>query len=360
MGPESKHAQRMTPFSEKGFYLAEFRGRTLMVAVRPEQLGDPEQLEGVLAELAANATRVVLISSGPEIFEAIHDTPVLSVEAPRLEGAIWHGLRASGRVGVDTADAKTFAAATVAIALRLGVSKLIWIDRAGGLHDRDGRRLSFVHRDELRAHLSAPPDPEDRRLELLRETEKALDAGLHAVNLCSAAGLADELFTYAGSGTLFTLDRYVEVRRLGIDDYDAADDLIGRGVDEGYLAPRSPEEIERVLMNGFGAFVEGHHLAGIGALLRWSEESVGEISSLYTLTRFLGEGIGAHLIDAACTRAAELGCTAVVAVTTSARVAGFFENNGFERVSDAEIPAEKWRGYDPARRSRALCLRRTL
>jgi N-acetylglutamate synthase-like GNAT family acetyltransferase len=360
MAPDSTHAQRTTSFSEKGFYLAEFRGRTLMVAVPPEQQGDPEALERVLAELAANATRVVLISSGPECFEALHDTPVLSVEAPRLEGAIWHALRASGRVGVDSEDAKSFAAETVAIALRLGVSKLIWIDRAGGLHDRDGRRRSFVHQAELRAHLAAPPDPEDRRLVLLHETANALDAGLHAVNLCSAAGLADELFTYAGSGTLFTLDRYVEVRRLGIDDYDAADDLIGRGVDEGYLAPRSPEEIERVLTNGFGAFVEGHHLAGIGALLRWSEEPIGEIASLYTLTRFLGEGIGAHLIDAACDRAAELGCTAVVAVTTSSRVAGFFERNGFERVSDAEIPAEKWRGYDPDRRSRALCLRRGL
>jgi N-acetylglutamate synthase-like GNAT family acetyltransferase len=197
-------------------------------------------------------------------------------------------------------------------------------------------------------------------MELLRETEKALDAGLHAVNLCSAAGLEDELFTYAGSGTLFSLDRYVEVRRLGIDDYDAADDLIGRGVDEGYLAPRSPEEIERVLANGFGAFVEGHHLAGIGALLRWSDEPVGEIVSLYTLTRFLGEGIGAHLVDAACARAAELGCDAVVAVTTSDRVAGFFERNDFERVSDAEIPAEKWQDYDPTRRARTLCLRRPL
>jgi N-acetylglutamate synthase-like GNAT family acetyltransferase len=70
--------------------------------------------------------------------------------------------------------------------------------------------------------------------------------------------------------------------------------------------------------------------------------------------------IGAHLIEAACDRAAELDCTSVVAVTTSERVAGFFEHHGFERVSVAEIPAEKWREYDPARRARALCLRREL
>jgi N-acetylglutamate synthase-like GNAT family acetyltransferase len=59
-------------------------------------------------------------------------------------------------------------------------------------------------------------------------------------------------------------------------------------------------------------------------------------------------------------RATELACAAVVAVTTSDRVARFFEHNGFERVSDDEIPEEKWRSYDPARRSRALCLRLAL
>ena len=56
-----------------------------------------------------------------------------------------------------------------------------------------------------------------------------LEAGLPAVNICSAEGLAEELFTYAGSGTLFTRDRYMSVRRLGIDDFDAAHDLIHRG-----------------------------------------------------------------------------------------------------------------------------------
>jgi amino-acid N-acetyltransferase len=183
---------------------------------------------------------------------------------------------------------------------------------------------------------------------------------LPAVNLCSLDGLADELFTYAGSGTLFSRERYVAVRRLGIDDFDAADDLIARGVAEGYLAPRSTEEVERVLTNGFGAFVEGRHLAGIGSLLRWEEAGTAEIASLYTLTRFVGEGIGGHLVAFACERARELGCRSAIAVTTSDRVAAFFERNGFEAVGPEEIPAEKWHDYDPNRRDRARCLRRKL
>ena len=358
--PAVKDARPLEPFSEKGFYLAEFRGRTLALAAPARELRSPVGLAAVLDELAENATRVVLLSNEPQVFESIPHTPFLSADAPRLEGAVWHGLRASRRVGVCVPDAGVFARASAGIALRLGVTKLVWIEGEGGLVDDLGRRLSFVDLDELRSILAEVPPADSHRTATLREIEAVLAAGLPAVNLCSLAGLADELFTYAGSGTLFSRERYVVVRRLGIDDFDAAADLIARGEAEGYLASRSPSEVERVLTNGFGAFVEGRHLAGIGALLCWSESQAAEIASLYTLTRFVGEGVGGHLVAFACDRARELGCRGVVAVTTSELVEGFFERNGFERVSPGEIPAEKWLDYDPKRRDRARCLRRKI
>jgi amino-acid N-acetyltransferase len=361
MGSDVADAQSDSLFSEKAFYLAEFRGRTLAVAAPAEQLRAPAALTAVLEELAANATRVVLISDEERVFETLLGTPFVPAGAKRLEGEVWRGLRASGRVGICVKEPDSFALASGRIAVRLGVKKLVWVDGAGALLDRRGRRLSFVDLDELRAILrDGPPRGDARFGAMLREIETVLTAGLPAVNLCSATGLADELFTYAGSGTLFTRERYMVVRHLGIDDFDAAADLIARGVAEDYLAPRSPEQIERVLADGFGAFVEGHHLAGIGALLCHGEAGVGEIASLYTLTRFLGEGVGAHLVTFACDRAREIGCPFVSAVTTSERVAGFFERNGFRRVPADEIPAEKWRDYDPLRRARALCLRRDL
>jgi len=360
VGPAVKGAQPIEPFSEKGFYLAEFRGRTLAVAVPADELRARSPLEAVLGDLEANGTRVVLLSSEPRVFELLLDTRFVSSDAPRLEGAVWHGLRASQRVGVCVEDAETFARASGQIALRLGVTKLVWIDREGALVDGGGRRLSFVDLNELRSIIQEASPGDFHRAAMLREIEAVLTAGLPAVNLCSLAGLADELFTYAGSGTLFSRERYVVVRRLGIDDFDAADDLIARGVAEGYLVPRSPREIERVLTAGFGAFVEGRHLAGIGALLCWPEEQAAEIGSLYTLTRFLGEGIGGHLVAFACERARELGCRFVTAVTTSERVESFFERQGFRRVSADEIPAKKWLDYDPDRRARARCLRREI
>ena len=123
-----------------------------------------------------------------------------------------------------------------------------------------------------------------------------LAGGIPAVNLCALEGLSDELFTYAGSGTFFMRERYAEVRRLALEEFDAASDLIARGVDEGYLLSRDSVQEERVLAHGFGVFIEGRYLAGIGALLPCEGERAAEISSVYTLTRFAREGVGAQLI----------------------------------------------------------------
>jgi amino-acid N-acetyltransferase len=348
-------------FSEKGFYLDEFRSRALAIAAAPSALEPLDALKSVLEELAANRTRVLLLSDDAAVLAALCGAEALSADAERLETAVWRAFAAAPRVGLRVAGEESLAAACHRIVVRLGVSKLVWLDPAGGLRRRDGRRDSFIDLEALRGLLREgvceEPAP---RVALLGEIERALAAGLPALNLCSAEGLGDELFTYAGSGTLFTRERYITVRRLTLDDFDAANDLVARGVAEGYLAPRAPEEVERVLASGFGAFIEDHHLAGIGALLGHERDAAGEIASLYTLTRFLGEGVGGHLVSFGVERARRCGFRYVFACTTSDRVAKFFEGEAFDRVTADAIPAEKWRGYDLERRARVVCLRRDL
>jgi N-acetylglutamate synthase-like GNAT family acetyltransferase len=218
-----------------------------------------------------------------------------------------------------------------------------------------------VHRAEL-AELLADPKRlgSVQRLRLWREIADMLDAGLPAINVCAPEGLGDELFTYAGSGTLFTRDRYVTVRPLGVDDFDAAHDLLRRGVEEGYLAPRDEAEVDALLAAGFGAFVEGRDLAGIGSLLPSLDGRGAEIAGLYTLTRFLGEGVGFSLVAYALTEAEHRALRYVFACTVSERVGAFFERNGFESVDAIELPEAKWRDYDPERRDRLRCYRRAL
>jgi N-acetylglutamate synthase-like GNAT family acetyltransferase len=336
------------PFTEKSFYLNEFRGRTLAIAARPGPLGAAAAIEPVLSELQGNGTASVLLSSDPVGLAKLSGAPPLRADLPGLEGRVWRSLQPNLRAGILVPEDGLFGAAHEVVG-SLGISKLVWLDGQGGLLRKDGRRLSFVDLDDF-AQLA--PDP--GRADLLLEIERALRAGLPAINLCTAEGLADELFTYAGSGTLFTRKGYVDVRRLTIDDFGAAHALVARGEAEGYLFPRSDEDQDAVLAQAFGAFVEGHHLAGIGALLRHGD--VGEIASLYTLTRFLGEGIGGHLVAALCEEAKRRGDVFVFACTTTERVVGFFERSGFEQVRADALPDEKWRDYDPERRRRVTCL----
>lgn len=343
-------------FSERQFYLGEFRGRTLGFALPPGCAAGRMLRETAGALTVAGARAVILRAEVPSA-QAAWPPDSVSGTAPRLEGECWRRLAAAPVLAVDV-PGRPFADACRELAVRLGLFKLVWLDARGGLGVAGSRR-AFVDLDELRSLLAAEGAlPADARRSLWVSIREMLEAGLPAVNVCDEAGLDDELFSYAGSGTLFTRERYISVRRLGVDDFDAAADLIQRGIAEGYLAPRRPEQVDAILASGFGAFVEGSHLAGIGALLRVGQG--GEITSLYTLTRFLGEGVGAHLVRYAVEVAAGMGLGFAFACTTSERVGAFFERNGFRPVDAAEVPAEKWRDYDPLRRPAVRCFRRDL
>ncbi|MBW2493752.1 MAG: GNAT family N-acetyltransferase [Deltaproteobacteria bacterium] len=360
MAAESANHRRVAPFTEKGFYLSELRDRTIAIAVPAGLLRERTALEPVLKDLEANRTRVILISDGAEALETLAGGEPLDAERlATLPGRVWRRLGQNLRVGVAIEGGAGFGAACCRIVLALGIQKLVWVDAEGGLIRADGERDSFIDAAELRDRIEEA-GPGGPHAEILVCAEAMLSAGVAAVNLCTPAGIADELFTYDGSGTLFTREGYVAVRGLGLDDFDAAADLIERGMVEGYLAPRTPEQIERVLESAFGAFIGGNHLAGLGTLLTYEDDRAAEIASLYTLTRFLGEGIGSHLVRFAAERAGERGCRFVFACTTSPRVEAFFERNGFRKVERAEVPEAKWRAYDPTRRAQVKCLRRDL
>ncbi len=348
--------ESISQFSERDFYLREFRGRTLAIVVpHTQELSRPGVKEALTA-LRGGGVRVLLIGTDAEGLAGSTREEVTDARARHLEGDLWRAFR-SDPVQAVALPGGELAAQVRALCMRLRLFKVVWLDEGGGFLSKDGTRESFVHLEELRETVASPSAAGDNasRLPLWEEVIGLLEAGIPAVNVCSADDLCDELLTYSGLGTLFTRERYIQVRRLGIDDFDAAHDLFRRGVSEGYLAPRDANAVDRVLASAYGAFVEGRDLAGIGALLRWDD--AGEIASLYTLTRFLGEGVGEHLVRFAVEHAAEQGMRSVFACTTSPRVGDFFGRQGFNSVSADELPPEKWAEYDPSRKSQVLCYR---
>jgi len=351
---DSSHSQRGI-FSEKEFYLAEFRGRALGLALAPDLGANAiASLEPVLADLADNDTQSVVIGTSDVALEALCGSSVVDASDARWVGGLWHALRSADRVGLRASGGGDLAACARSAAIRLRLAKLVWLDPRGGLERDGGGRLSYVDRGEIDQTIRATPE----RAGLLHEISAMLDGGLPSVAICQPKALADELFTYAGVGTFFTRERYIEVRSLGLDEFDRAHDLIRRGVEEGFLVSRDPQQLEEVLTNAFGVFVERRYLAGIGALIPHPAHGAGELGSLYTLTRFAGEGVGGHLIAHACQAAQRQALDYVYACTTQPRVVRFFEEHGFAVVPPESIPPEKWSNYPAERRPAVVCLRR--
>jgi amino-acid N-acetyltransferase len=343
-------------FTEKNFYLAEFRGRSLALALPPGEHASLAPLAQVLDDLAANGTRVVLLAEERALLEKALPGEALEQSTPGWLAALWRDLqqRPHAALLLEPGDFETRCRAAIG---RLRPAKLVWLDAAGGLRRPNGARISVVDLADLGALLERGEPSIAPHAQLLHEIQGMLSDGIPSVNWCRLEDLADELFTYAGSGTFFTRDRYADVRPLALDDFDAAADLIARGVEEGYLVSRDEAATRRVLDHGFGIFIEGRYLAGIVSLLPHAGGDVAEIASLYTLTRFVGEGVGGQLVRHALDCASSLGHGYVFACTSSERVVAFFERNGFRSVGPEEIPAEKWRGYALERRESLHCLR---
>jgi N-acetylglutamate synthase-like GNAT family acetyltransferase len=348
-------------FTEKDFYLAEYHGRTLAMAVPAGEVKLSREtialLGEVFAELAESRIRVLLLSDDAKVLAQIGTGgPVLDAAEAGWVGRLWRGLQDHACVGLASTAGESLPALATRTCLRLKLAKLVWLSDAGAMRGGSGERVSLIDLATLDDRL-AHPATEDRAT-LLGEIRAMIVGGLPSVSICEPTRLADELYTYAGSGTFFSRERYVEVRNLALDEFGAAVHLIARGVDEGYLVERSAEQIEATLGNAFGAFVEGRYLAGICALIEHPEDRAGEISSLYTLTRFVGEGVGGHLVGYAAEHARELRNDFIFACTTSQRVEAFFHRNGFETVAPDAVPDSKWTNYAPDRRDRVICLRR--
>lgn len=402
--PAEKTLPIIESFDEKQFYLDEFRGHTLVFSLALEELSrdeDYERLAGIARELLTNNTRVLILVPtpdsgrgeqvlrrlqrrlGPLIFsddtiplfadrrsrasaflQLQPDAFVSPATTSALLTTIWSVLRRGplfvGVIGGVSQAAATFLAQEIAVRLR--VHKLVLVEPEGGVVGADSHQLSFLDETMLTALLRAG-QAEWAGLAARRSTFDAVRAallgGVSSVNLCSLAGTARELFTYEGSGTLFTLADYCRIERIGIDDFEEVERLIERGQREGVLKLRTADEVAAMLVSAYGATIGAHHLAGICALITapYAAERVGEIVGLYAITRFKGEGVGGRLIARvlADARAAELDY--VFACTTEERAQAFFERQGFRRVGIGDVPAAKWVGYDVQRKAQVAVYR---
>lgn len=372
-------------FGEKHFYLEEFRGRSVLLAVDPviaSERPDLTSLCRTVGDLIRSDTRVLLwwptATPGGErrLLAALGKAkalprrtgtrrrlrPVVRVdmatldvrdEQAALRAEIWEHLRIGHLCVLTVRGFAEFPQHPVDLAVALRVPKVVLMDEDGGLTVGNGR-MSFVDEpvlDMLLQEGEAEWSGLGHRRELLRVVRGALSRGVEAMNLCALEGLADELFSYVGSGTLFTRGDYCRIEPLGLDQFAQAERLIERGHRDGYLKGRTSEEVAQILAGGVGALIGGRSLAGVAALVSTPYESdhCGEIVGLYTITRFKGEGVGERLVRRLLQEATEQNLRYVFACAVDEHAKEFFDRLGFVAVTPEEVPAAKWIGYDPKR-----------
>jgi len=358
------------PAAERAFYEAEFAGETIVVALC--DLGDDTLVGLRLAStslLRAGAHLVVTIDGAEpdggwgRFFEVVFgEEPVVLVDPaspvdPDWLAALWVAIADRRTVVVD-ADGEPVAQVAARLAAALRARKLVLTDPEGGWGDP---ACSFA--DVAAGDRGFDAALADRQGGLLvPAVEEALAGGVLSVNLCRPGDLDPELFTFDGTGTLFTSGGYLRVEPLRVRDLAEVERLVAQGTADGLLRPRTRHEIARLAIGGLGARVlGGEHLAGIVSLDAepYRAERMGEVACLYAVSRFSGAGAGGLLVDALVERAGAGGLDAVFAVTVSEAAGSFFAAKGFEEVDHDAIPAAKWRGYDATRRASARVFRRT-
>ncbi|MBI1313158.1 GNAT family N-acetyltransferase [bacterium] len=121
-------------------------------------------------------------------------------------------------------------------------------------------------------------------------------------------------------------------RHVDFHDLDQLAEFIEPFVAAGKLLPRTRDELEELVRNGFLAEIDGE-IVGFAALEVYSRK-LSEIRSLAVAPRLQGTGIGRELVRICVDRARELNVLEVMAITSSE---DFFRSCGF----DFTLPGEK-------------------
>ena len=336
---------------EKEFYLDSFRGRSIGIYLAPQV--HPDEIESVVAELHDNAVLVVLFASN-----FAPGTPVMASNSTTVP-KVAHELTEAGLVRIQySSDADPLRTLDLAcgVCASIRTHKLVIVHPRGGLED-EGMRDSFVTARTLKQIVEEADELDDAgdetvtvggwSVDELAGVLEVLQSGVDSVNLSTPTGLADELFSYEGSGTLFSRLEYCTVKPLSIDDFPQALDLYERGENDGFLLPRGPEERVATLLGAVGAWFEGR-LAGIASLetARYAEQGLAEVVGLYTITRYHGEGVGVRLLDYLANQVTRGGLKGLFACARHEKAEEFFVRNGFEPVSPSAVPAAKWEGRE--------------
>lgn len=238
----------------------------------------------------------------------------------------------------------------VECAVTLGAEKIFFAGAHVGL-EVDGKFLSYPTHQEVQDIIrrGAHTNISSERLQFLLEQQTRHDVDIVLVEARRGA-IYEEVFTHAGSGTLFTREYPNILRPAHESDVRDIMALMQPYIAEGSLKAMREEEL-LAMIRSFSVYSINGQIVAAAALIDYGDDA--ELAKLCTLPRFQARGRARALVCSIVERARDAGKRSVFALTVQPYVGEFFERLGFQETQRMELPETWQKGYDFSRPSKA-------
>lgn len=238
-------------------------------------------------------------------------------------------------------------------ATALKADKLIFLSSVHGLKDEAGKLIQEIALPLLTPMLGVDGIEPGELRSLLLTAVKAVKLGVNRVHLLPHnrdGAVLEELFTHDGIGTMIVASDIENLREANLDDVGGILKIISPLEEEGVLAPRGKEIIERDITS-FSVIEHDQVIFGCAALFQFSG-GIGELACLAVDPETQGTGDGERLLKRIEARAKEIGIKRLFVLTT--RTEHWFLKRGFVKTTVDELPKERKSHYNWDRKSMVL------
>jgi amino-acid N-acetyltransferase len=240
----------------------------------------------------------------------------------------------------------------VAVATHLKAVKLIFVTSQQGLVHRGEpiRQMPVGELSDLLQRDGAGFSAE--MLSRARHAVRACTAGVPRVHVIDGRleeGLLAEVFDNHGLGSLIHANTYEHIRPATKKDIRAIQMLTRQAIESEELIQRTRATLDKHIRDYFIFEIDGNPVACV-ALHVYPNERIGELASLYVSAPHENQGMGRRLIQFVEDRAAAMGLTRLIALSTQAFT--YFQSKaGFVEGTPADLPPERREKYERSGRN---------
>ena len=244
-------------------------------------------------------------------------------------------------------------------AFALKATKTIFVSEMEGL-TIDGELKRQLPVETLAERLESAPESiaADARSKA-RYALEGVQGGVSRIHILDGNihdGLVREVFSAEGVGTLVYGNEYQQIRQAKRSDVPRIYHLTSSSVEKEELARRSIDSIEQEIGSFYVYEIDGN-LVGCVLISRFEDApDVAEINSLFVHSLHQRQGVGSKLVNFACHKANEMGCSKVLALSTQSL--GFFTSVcGFSETDSNSLPASRLVAYEEQNRKSKILLK---